>query len=200
MRRRRAHVDRRYGSPYGLTSATTDAQPTTNLGRSLSLSLSSACCDHREDPRFGLRDRRCFARQAAVLVHPAVRDPGGEAAAGYVHEMRRLWRVIVLVAVAYGVGFSSDGFLNDDPCSGVMLRELDSYESIPRWFPVRTDCRITTPGGVVTVTRGSSEVFWAMFTLTLVSGLVLLASIGLAFRLAVVAIAAIAALLVIFVF
>jgi len=34
--RRRARVDRRYGSPYGLTSAPTDAHPTTNVGRPLS--------------------------------------------------------------------------------------------------------------------------------------------------------------------
>jgi hypothetical protein len=114
--------------------------------------------------------------------------------------VRRFVLVVVMVGVAYGVGWMSDAVLNDDPCVGTYGREIDTYDAVRRWFPARTDCRVTTPAGLVRVQRGSSEVFLAMFALTLVAGLALSARIRLTWRAAVVVVACVGAFLVIFIF
>jgi hypothetical protein len=113
--------------------------------------------------------------------------------------MQRLVVVVVALVVAYGVGWVSDAALNDDPCIGAVGLETDSYEDVYRWFPVRTDCRVTTASGAVTVTNGSPRVFWAMFAATFVALIALLVSIKLVWKLSVVVVAAVAAFVVIFI-
>jgi hypothetical protein len=75
------------------------------------------------------------------------------------------WIVIavLVLCVAYGVGWMSDAVLNDDPCISAYGRETDRYDYVDRWFPARTDCRITAPSGASRIESGSSEVFLAMF-------------------------------------
>jgi hypothetical protein len=70
---------------------------------------------------------------------------------------------LIVVAIAYGVGLMGDAVLNDDPCVLSYGRETDRHDSVQRWFPVRTDCRITAPSGASRIEPGSSEVFLAMF-------------------------------------
>lgn len=113
--------------------------------------------------------------------------------------MRRLTLIFALLAVSYAVGFASDVFLNDDGPECIGAVETGSLRYEEHWFPVRTDCYATAPGGAVTFTRGSSEVFWAMFVSALVIGLALMAAVKLAWRMVVIAGAAIAAFLVIFI-
>jgi len=111
---------------------------------------------------------------------------------------RRVVLVMVTIGVAYAVGWMSDVMLNDAPCLGPHAREGDAYDYLQRWFPARTDCRVTTRDGSVYVERGSSEVFLTMFALTLIVALALVATIRLAWRAAMVLVACVAALLVIF--
>ena len=113
--------------------------------------------------------------------------------------MKRVLIATAFLAGAYAVGWASDAFLNDDPCIDAGVMELDRVEYVERWFPARTDCRITSPSGTVRLERGSPEVFLSMSGLTLVAALALLADIGLRWRAALVALAATAAFVVIFV-
>ena len=89
---------------------------------------------------------------------------------------------LVVVGMAYSVGWISDALLNDDPCASTYGREIDRYDYVQRWFPLRTDCRITTPSGASRTEPGTSEVFLAMFALALVTGFALLSSLALAIR------------------
>jgi hypothetical protein len=107
--------------------------------------------------------------------------------------------VVVVIGIAYGVGWMSDAILNDDPCLGTYLREGDQYDYVQRWFPARADCRVTTPAGSVRVEPGSSEVFLTTFALTLIVALALAATIRLVWRATVIVVACVAAVLVIFV-
>ena len=104
-----------------------------------------------------------------------------------------------MVAIAYGVGLMGDAVLNDDPCVLSYGRETDRHDSVQRWFPVRTDCRITAPSGASRIEPGSSEVFLAMFGWTLVAALALVSGSRVAARAAVVLVAGAAAVVVIFV-
>jgi hypothetical protein len=106
---------------------------------------------------------------------------------------------LALVGIAYGVGWMSDAALNDDPCVSASGREIDRYDHVQRWFPARTDCRVTTPSGASRLESGSSEVFLAMFALSLVTGLALLSHLTLAMRAAAILAAGAAAFLVIFI-
>jgi hypothetical protein len=102
--------------------------------------------------------------------------------------VRRVLLVLVVIVGAYAVGWASDAVLNDDPCVTAAGSETDSYEVVHHWLPVRADCRVTGPRGVVAVERGSADVFLAMFAVTLIGGLALLATISVVWRvLAVVA-------------
>src|SRR3712207_9158033 len=92
---------------------------------------------------------------------------------------RRVVLALGVVVVAYGVGWISDAVLFDDPCIFVG-RETDRHDYVTRWFPVRTDCRVTTPSGASRIEPGSSDVFLAMFAFTLVAGFALLSGIALA--------------------
>jgi hypothetical protein len=105
---------------------------------------------------------------------------------------------MVTIGVAYAVAWMSDLMLNDDPCLRPHAREGDDYDYVQRWFPARIDCRVTTRDGSVYVERGSSEVFLTMLALTLIAALALAAAVGLAWRAAMVTIAGVAAVLVIF--
>lgn len=93
----------------------------------------------------------------------------------------------------------SDAVLNDDPCISACARETDRYDYVARWFPARTDCRVTTPSGASRIESGSSEVFLAMFAFAPVVGFALLSRLALAIRVAAVLAAGAAAFLVIFV-
>jgi hypothetical protein len=93
---------------------------------------------------------------------------------------------LIVIGIAYGVGLMSDAVLNDDPCVSAYGPEIDRYDYIQRWFPVRTDCRVTTPAGASRIESGSSEVFLAMFGLTLVAGFALLSTLALAMRAAAI--------------
>jgi hypothetical protein len=112
---------------------------------------------------------------------------------------RRAVLALLVVCIAYGVGWMSDVVLNDDPCVLTSGREIDRYDLVERWFPVRTDCRVTTPSGETRVEKGSSEVFIAMFALVLVVGLAFLSGIALAARAVAVVAAGAAAFLAIFI-
>jgi hypothetical protein len=112
---------------------------------------------------------------------------------------RRLVIALILIGIAYGVGFMSDAVLNDDPCVSAYGREIDRYDYVQRWLPARTDCRVTTPSGASRLESGSSEVFLAMFALTLVTGLAVLSHLALAMRAAAILAAGAAAFLVIFI-
>ncbi len=109
----------------------------------------------------------------------------------------RILVALVILATAYAVGWASAAVL-DDPCIGVG-GETDRIDYVQRWFPARTDCRVVTPDGDARIERGSSEVFLAMFALTLVAGAALLVAARLALRLALVLAAAVAAFVVVFV-
>jgi hypothetical protein len=111
--------------------------------------------------------------------------------------VRGLIVAALVVCVAYGVGWATSAALDDDPCIAAHGGETDRYEYVERWFPVRTDCRVTTPSGASHVERGSSEVFLAMFGLTLVVGLALVTSIALIVRVTAVVVTAAAAFVVI---
>src|SRR5687767_11889085 len=111
---------------------------------------------------------------------------------------RRLVLGVVAVVLAYGVGLLSAWMLNEDPC-GWVGQETDRIDFVDRWLPPRTDCRITTAGGESRLVEGSSEVFLAMFALTLVLAGALLSGVALLLRAAAVAAACAAAFLVIFV-
>jgi hypothetical protein len=113
---------------------------------------------------------------------------------------RRLFVALIVVGIAYCVGWMADAVLNDDPCVSAFGLETDSHDYVQRWFPARTDCRVTTATGASRVEPGSSEVFLAMFGLTLVTGLVLLSRLALAARAAAVLASSAAAFVVIFVF
>ncbi len=106
-------------------------------------------------------------------------------------------RIIVVFLVAYAVGWLSAAAL-DDPCV-LVGGETDRVDHVERWFPVRTDCRVTTPAGATRIERGSSEVFLATFALTLVAGAALLIGARLAVRVALVLATAVAAFVVIFI-
>ena len=106
---------------------------------------------------------------------------------------------MIVVGAAYGVGWVSDAVLNDDPCISADAREIDRHDAVARWFPARSDCRVTTPSGATRIERGSSEVFLAMFAFALVVGFALLSSLALATRVAAVLVAGAAAFLVIFI-
>jgi hypothetical protein len=93
----------------------------------------------------------------------------------------------------------SDAVLNDDPCISTYGREIDRYDYVQRWFPVRTDCQVTTPSGASRIESGTSDVFLAMFALALVAGFALLSRRALAIRAAAVLAAGAGAFLVIFV-
>jgi hypothetical protein len=112
---------------------------------------------------------------------------------------RRIVVGLALVGIAYGVGWMSYALLTDDPCISAYGREIDRYDYVPQWFPVRTDCRVTTPSGASRLESGSSEVFLAMFALTLVTGLAVLSHLALAIRAAAILAAGAAAFLVIFI-
>jgi hypothetical protein len=112
---------------------------------------------------------------------------------------RRVVLALVVVGIAYGVGWMSDAALNDDPCSSASARELDRYDYVERWLPVRTDCRVTTPSGASRIASGSSEVFVAMFALAVAAGFALLSRLALAIRAATVLAAGAAAFIVIFI-
>jgi hypothetical protein len=110
----------------------------------------------------------------------------------------RVVLALIVVAIAYGVGWMSDATLND-PCVGASGREIDRYDHVQRWFPVRTDCQVTQPSGATRIESGSSEVFLAMFPLALVAGFALLSRRDVALRAAAVLVAGLGAFLVIFV-
>jgi hypothetical protein len=112
---------------------------------------------------------------------------------------RRTLVGLALVGLAYGVGWMSDAVLNDDPCISAYGREIDRYDYVQRWFPARTDCRVTAPSGASRLESGSSEIFLAMFALTLVAGLAVLSHLALAMRAAAILAAGAAAFLVIFI-
>jgi hypothetical protein len=112
---------------------------------------------------------------------------------------RRVVVASIVVAIAYGVGWLGSAVLNDDPCISSQAREIDRYDHVSRWFPARTDCRVTTPSGASRIESGSSEVFLAMFAFALVVGFALLSELALAIRAAAVLIAGAVAFLVIFV-
>src|ERR1700754_197299 len=106
---------------------------------------------------------------------------------------RRVVLALLVVGIAYGVGWVSDAVLNDDPCIAAHAREIDRYDSVARWLPARTDCRVTTPSGASRIEPGSSEVFLATFAFALVVGLALLSGLAVAIRAAAVLIAGVAA-------
>jgi hypothetical protein len=106
---------------------------------------------------------------------------------------------LIVVGIAYGVGWMSDAMLNDDPCTSSHAREIDRYDYVARWFPVHTDCRVTTPSGASRIESGSSEVFLAMFALALVAGFALLSRLALAIRAAAVLATGAAAFVAIFI-
>jgi hypothetical protein len=112
---------------------------------------------------------------------------------------RRAVLGLIVVGIAYGVGWMSDAMLNDDPCISANARENDRYDYVARWFPARTDCRVTTPSGASRIESGSSEVFLAMFALALVMGFALLSRLALAIRAAAALTAGAAAFFVIFI-
>ena len=112
---------------------------------------------------------------------------------------RRVVVGVIVVAIAYGVGWMSDAVLYDDPCTFAYGRETDRYDHVQRWFPVRTDCRVTTANGASRIVSGSSDVFLAMFALTLVTALALVSGLALATRAAAVVAAGAAAFIVIFI-
>ena len=112
---------------------------------------------------------------------------------------RRVVLALIVVGIAYGVGWMSDAVLNDDPCISAYAREIDRYDSVARWFPARTDCRVTTPSGASRIEPGSSEVFLAMFALALAVGFARLSRLASAIRVAAVLSAGAAAFLVIFI-
>jgi hypothetical protein len=112
---------------------------------------------------------------------------------------RRAVLALIVVGIAYGVGWVSDAVLNDDPCISAHARETDRTDPVARWFPARTDCRVTTRGGASRIERGSSEVFLAMFAFALVVGSALLSGLAVAIRAAAVVVAGAVAFLVIFV-
>ena len=106
---------------------------------------------------------------------------------------------LVVVGMAYSVGWISDALLNDDPCASTYGREIDRYDYVQRWFPLRTDCRITTPSGASRTEPGTSKVFLAMFALALVTGFALLSSLALAIRATAVLATGVVAFVVIFI-
>jgi hypothetical protein len=110
---------------------------------------------------------------------------------------RRSLIAVLLLGVAYGVGWLSDAFLND-PCVS-SVRETEQVEYVERWFPARTDCRVISPSGATRIESGSSEVFLATFALTLVVGLALMSRAALKARAAAMVTAGAAAFLVIFI-
>lgn len=112
---------------------------------------------------------------------------------------RRVVLALIVVGIAYGVGWMSDAVLNDDPCASAPGREIDRYDYVQQWFPVRTDCQVTTPSGASRIESGTSDVFLAMFSLALVAGFVLLSRLAVAIRAAAVLAAGAGAFLVIFV-
>jgi hypothetical protein len=111
---------------------------------------------------------------------------------------RRVLIVVAVIGVAYGVGWMSDAVLND-PCVSSHVREIDRYDYVEKWFPARTDCRVTTPSGASRIESGSSEVFLATFALTLVVGVALVSRAALAVRALGIIAAGAAAFLVIFI-
>jgi hypothetical protein len=112
---------------------------------------------------------------------------------------RRAVLAVVVVGMAYGVGWIGDALLNDDPCASAYGREIDRYDYVQRWLPVRTDCRVTTPSGASRIEPGSSEVFLATFALALVAGFALLSGLALAIRATAVLAAGAVAFVVIFI-
>src|SRR5688572_22748936 len=113
--------------------------------------------------------------------------------------MRRVVLAVVVLGVAYAVGWMSDAVLAEDSCIGSYGREEDDHAVAYRWLPPRGDCVVTAPSGETRVDRGSSEVFWAMFGLTLVVALAFLATMALALRVAAVVAGCVAAFVVIFI-
>jgi hypothetical protein len=110
----------------------------------------------------------------------------------------RLGVWLIVIAVAYGVAWSSDAALGD-PCVEAG-GETDSVDYVQRWLPPRTDCRGTTTGGGTHVEKGSAEVSITMFALTLVLAAALLArGASLALRGAAALSASAVAFLVVFV-
>lgn len=92
--------------------------------------------------------------------------------------VRRLVTVVLAVAVAYAAGFVADVALNDD-CVPADAREGDVIESVNELLPVRSGCRVLTPGGRVrSVERGEAEVFWATFAGALLVAVALLARLA----------------------
>jgi hypothetical protein len=112
---------------------------------------------------------------------------------------RRVVLALMVVGIAYGVGWMSDAVLNDDPCISAYGREIDRYDYVAWWFPVHTDCRVTTPSGASRIESGSSEVFLAMFALVVVAGFALLSRLALAIRAAAILAAGAGAFVVIFI-
>jgi hypothetical protein len=136
--------------------------------------------------------------EAAVVVSP----PGDRSASRTVsvRPMKVVFGVLMVVALAYGIGLAADMTLNDDPCAGINASETDEIHTTDHWLPVRTDCEATTETGEVEALRGDGEVFWAMFLLTLVAaGALALRQIRLWLRLCVIAVGFLAAMVWIFV-
>ncbi len=86
--------------------------------------------------------------------------------------LRRLLPILVVVAVAYVVGWLGQGVLVDDPCIG-LGEERGSVDYVDRWVPPRTDCRVTGPDGSVQLDAGSAEIFLVLFVSALAAGIVL---------------------------
>ena len=112
---------------------------------------------------------------------------------------RRVVLAVVVVGIAYGIGWMSDALLNDDPCISTYGREIDRYDYTARWFPGRTDCRVTAPSGASRIESGSSEVFLAMFAFALVAAFALLSRLATTIRAAALLAAGAVAFLVIFI-
>jgi integrase len=123
---------------------------------------------------------------------------------------RHGWRLRAMIVVLWRAGLRVHEALAltehdlDQRRGSILVRrgkggEIDRYDLVERWFPVRTDCRVTTPSGETRVEKGSSEVFIAMFALVLVVGLAFLSGIALAARAVAVVAAGAAAFLAIFI-
>jgi hypothetical protein len=104
----------------------------------------------------------------------------------------------VVLVLAYGAGWIANAALNDDPCIE-HGRETDRTDYVERWFPVRTDCRITTRSGATRIREGSSEAFWVGFALTLFVALALMSAVALAIRVLAILAAGTVAFLLIFI-
>ena len=107
--------------------------------------------------------------------------------------------MLAAAPVAYLCGWSADLLLNDDPCLSAPVGERDRLEYERVWWPATVDCVVTPPGGRPRVVRDDSTVFYATFAFWLFVALMVVVPGREAVRAAAVGVAAVAALVVIFV-